>query len=164
MRHAHQITIVMALVLSACTRPSPSPTPGTPTPSETPTLTPTETATPSPTPTHTLTPTPTNTPTQTLTPTPTATPEGYYMNESATFAPIRPSDWAIIKEDSESVLMMDAGTLYFFGVFSLIYDDPDTAFEDFVTEFDESLETPMTFESEQEITIGDGTRAQRAVY
>lgn len=159
MKSTIPVTIVLTLLLAACSPPGPIQTPIPTTHDPSPTLTPSPTTTPLPTPTNT--PTPTNIPTRTPTPTLTPTPLGYHVQGAEAFALTYPDGWGPSDEDDWFELVNEGRSLFFHGSSEIV--EQDTPEEDQATGLGESIDPIITPVAEDEIRLKDGTAAQRSI-
>ena len=137
----------------------------TPTATSTATLTPTQTSTPTNTATPTPTPTITPTSTTTFTPSPSPTPIGYYYSEKFHFSLTYPKGWTIT-EKSDQVQFRDLNQNLTFAGMSQDNSglSEDEVLDQMVTAVQKMLFSTTSAGKKDEITLGDGTKAQRETF
>lgn len=162
MRPYSLLLLAILLFTTACSQPSPAPTSApTQVPSDTLTPTPAATATFTPTPTFTptLTPTPTNTPL----PSPTPTPKGYFASNLG-FTITLPSGWALSSENAYQTTFNNPSDNLAL-VVSVIPEDAELDFPGLLDvlkqEYAQAFSS-IEFEIQDDVTLGDGTVANRA--
>ena len=138
-------------------------------PSATFTLTATATTTGTPTPTTTPTPTATDTPrpvpTATLTPLPSPTPLGYYAHQTAGFDLTYPTNWHVLQEDADSVVLGNRDNdLTFLVAHDTVPGTPTFQAEadDFVSSFGASVKFNQT--TADPVQLADGVSAETTQY